>query len=110
VTAKWEKKPPYEGPVHQGCLNCPPVHTTAPMDMIIAVGFGVAAIIKDEEIIYMEGRIDDCFRTLAEFEEMAKEDPDHDWRALLDGPMRYRLYQRHGEGEWVLIESGPGFV
>ena len=108
--ARWKKQPPYEGEIHQGCLNCPPVEEIAPMDMLIAVGFGCAMVTCGKKVIYMEGRDDEGFHALAEFEEMAKLDPNHDWRVRLEAPLRGRVYQRHDIGKWVLIESTMGFA
>lgn len=109
----WEKQPPYEGRIYQGCLNCPPVTRQASMEMLIAVGFGVAQVTKDEELIYTEPINPESWEdlpTLNHFEQMAQEDPDHDWRVLLEAPLRSREYQRQGPEEWVLIASGPGFA
>jgi len=105
-----EYEKPYEGQIFQGCLNCPPVEKTAPMDMIIAVGFGVAQVTKDDELIYVEKPDEENYHELSEFEKMAKSDPDHDWRVLLEAPLRSREYQRQGDGKWVLINSGMGFA
>jgi hypothetical protein len=44
------------------------------------------------------------------FEEIAKKDPDHDWRHNLDLPLRSADYQRHGDGKWILLERGEGFA
>ncbi len=107
---KWQKLPPYEGKIYQGCGCCPPVERVAPLDMVIAVGFGVAQVTRDNELVFQEQPDDERLRTLAEFEEMAKQDPDHDWRVLLVAPLRSREYQRHDDGKWVLIDSGPGFA
>ncbi len=110
--AKWKGKlePPYEGSIHQGCLNCPPVERIAPLDMLIAVGFGIARVTRGKKIVFQETADDEDYHRLAEFEEMAKTDPDHDWRVLLEAPLRSREYQRQGEGKWVLIASGEGFA
>jgi hypothetical protein len=105
---KFEK--PYEGQIFQGCLMDKPVEKIAPMDMIIAVGFGVAQVTKDNELVYAEKPDEENFRELSEFEEIAKSDPDHDWRVLLVGALREREYQRQGDGKWVLINSGMGFA
>jgi hypothetical protein len=105
----WKKEKPYTGTIHQGCLNCPPVEQVAPMDMVIAVGFGIAQITRDSDFVYSEGDEDD-FPTLAQFEEMAAADPDHDWRCLLVAPLRGREYQRHDKGKLVLIASDDGFA
>ena len=106
----WEKLPPYKGPIHQGCLTCPPLGEIAQLDMLIAVGFGCAMVTKDGEVVFSESCDDNEYHVLAEFEEMAKADPDHDWRVLLEAPLRSREYQRHGPDKWVLIDSGRGFA
>lgn len=49
-------------------------------------------------------------KTLADIEAMAIEDPDHDWRVILDGPLRGRTYQRQGEKFWILVDSNRGFA
>jgi len=108
----WEKQELWEGPIMQGCANCPPVERIAPMDMVIGVGFGIAQVTKDNEIIFqetMEMDLDDL-PTLQDFEFLAEQDPDHDWRVLLEAPLRSREYQRHGLRKWVLIHSGRGFA
>lgn len=112
----WEKQKPYEGKVHHGCLNCGGTHDVAPMDMLIAVGFGSAVATKDGKVVYDEadvmrgsGNMDDL-ATLQQIEDMAVADPDHDWRVELHGPLRGREYQRHDAGHWVLIGSNQGFA
>jgi hypothetical protein len=117
--AKWKKVPPYKGSIHQGCFNCPPVIEKADLKMIIAVGFGKPEVTKDGEVIYsepLEWEIDKGIKsekdikTLAEIEKEAQKDPDHDYRCILDAPLRSREYQRHGKNNWVLISSGRGFA
>lgn len=109
----WKKVEPYQGTIHQGCANCGAVERVALMSMVIAVGFGVAQVLKDSEIIYSEPHnlkdIEELPR-LQKFEDMASADPDHDWRVILDAPLRNREYQRHDVGKWVLIASGRGFA
>ena len=109
---KWKKIPAWSGPVHQGCLNCPPVEQVAPMTMLIAVGFGDAHVSKDGKIVFREtSQIRSAdLPTLAQIEKKAARDSNHDWRIVLNAPLRSREYQRHGEGQWVLIESGQGFA
>lgn len=108
--SNWIKQLPYDGEIHQGCLSCPPVLRVAPMSMPIAVGFGCAMVTKDNEIIFMENSEDETIHILEEYEAMAKEDPDHDWQVTLLAPLRGRVYQRHGDQEWVLISSDEGFA
>jgi len=105
----WQKQKPYKGTIHQGCPNCPPVKQVADMHMVIAVGFGCAQVWKDEELVFDEMHAERRPR-LAEFEEMAAQDSNHDWRVILHAPLRGREYQRHGESKWVLIDSNEGFA
>ncbi|MCB1719526.1 MAG: hypothetical protein KDK05_30690, partial [Candidatus Competibacteraceae bacterium] len=88
----WTKEKPYEGTIVQGCLCCPSVLPVACLDTVVAVGFGIAQITKDGEVIFDEMEAQDTpwdeFPTLRKFEEMAKVDPDHDWRMNLFGPLR----------------------
>ena len=108
--ARWKKQLPYEGTIHQGCLNCPPVEQVADMNMLIAVGFGCAMVTRGKKVVYMEGPNDEDYRKLSEFEAMAVADPNHDWRVTLEAPLRGRVYQRHDVAKWVLIESNMGFA
>jgi hypothetical protein len=110
IPTGFEKLPPYEGMVHQGCLSCPPVLPIAELDTPVCVGFGLAQITKDDEVIYQDMSIAEEVPTLQEFEDTAQRDPDHDWRLLLEAPLRSREYQRQGFEKWVLIDSGMGFA
>ena len=108
---QWKKVEPWTGKIWRGCLNCPPVEQKAPLDTLVAVGFGYAAITRDGEQVYVEpARPLKRYRRLRSFERMAAKNPEHDWRLILDAPLRGRTYQRHGPGEWVLIESNGGFA
>lgn len=42
-------------------------------------------------------------------EEIAKNDPDHDWRIVLEGQLSGRTYQRHEPGKWALVKQNKGF-
>jgi hypothetical protein len=129
----WEKLPPYQDQIHQGCPNCPPVRKLARLNMVIAVGFGFATVTKDGELIFSESGMSalkhhyseklmrvmltcppallrEGFPMLAHIEELARHDPDHDWRVSLFAPLRGREYQRHGPGQWVLVDSNLGFA
>lgn len=109
--SNWTKLPPIKGG-YGGCLNCGYVYDVAPEGMLIAVGFGEAVVKKDGAIVYDENCCEDeqDFWTLEDAENAAKEDPDHDWRILLDAPLSMREYQRQGENEWVLVNKGIGFA
>ena len=94
------------------CGNFSKVGEVAPMDMIIAVGFGLACVKRGRKVIWQEKNDDEDFRSLSEFEAMAKADNKrkHDWRVILDAPLSYREYQRQGDDKWVLIRTGQGFA
>jgi hypothetical protein len=80
----------------------------------ISVGVGDAKLTKDGETIWEEDKTsdysyDDCM-SVAEAEELAKADPDHDWRIVIYGALSGRTYQRHGDMQWVLVEKNLGFA
>lgn len=114
--SNWEKLPPIKGG-HGGCLHCGYQYDEAPMDMIIAVGLGYAAVTRDGEEVYNEWNIPDdvpdsdeeVWWRVSKAEEMAQKDPDHDWRIILDAPLSMREYQRQ-DGKWMLVNKGPGFA
>ena len=97
------------------CLGCGHQHDTLPMDTLLAVGFGYAGVTKDGAAVYTENFEGDE-TTLVKFwrcqdaENAARQDPDHDWRIHLVGPLSERHYQRQGEDHWVLYEKGIGFA
>lgn len=82
----------------------------ADLDRPVAVGFGIAEIWRDDEVVFREGYDDEHFRYLREFEDMAKVDSDHDWRCILEAPLWMNEFQRQAPGEWVLVRTGPGFA
>ena len=115
----WQKLPPCHEP-HIGCLNCgggemrgnAKTEITATTRTRIYGGFGSWCIKRDDEIVYSppsEGEWTD-YPTLMKFENMARKDPDHDWRAQCDLPLRDATYQRQGRNRWVLVASGMGFA
>lgn len=110
IPTGFEFLPPFEGVIHQGCLRAPRIEGLASMGLMICVGFGIAQITKDDEIIYSDMSIADDVPLLEDFEGMAQQSPDHDWRLLLEAPLRGREYQRQGFEKWVLIDSNMGFA
>jgi len=108
--AQWKKLPAYEGQIYHGCLNCPSIKRRATLTTLISVGFGYAAVKKDGEVVFSERSTDKRCRRLRSFEMQARKDPDHDWRLILDAPLRGREYQRQGKNNWVLIRSDEGFA
>lgn len=136
----WTRLPPWTGTLHIGCLSCSPVPDNAHLcrlDRMLTVGFGDVTILKDETCVYSEqawaheqGYRDPAsmtdeeleaalatsgedlieYLTLAHFEAVAAEDPDHDWRVRFYAPLHEEEYQRQGPEAWVLIRSGEGFA
>lgn len=109
----WTKQPPIHGTIHGCFLN--PTYDIAPMDMLIAVGFGDARVTRDGETVYSELKLpkdatEDMFWTTQDAENEALKDPDHDWRIVLYAPLYGRIFQRQGDGEWVLIGENEGFA
>lgn len=101
----WVK--PTEAGARSGCLNCPPKPRTLPMNAVLAVGFGMVVVRKGDEVVWSG---DDEHRWIRRYERMAAQDPDHDWRVEFIAPLGEQTYQRHGEREWVLVETGMGFA
>jgi len=94
-----------------GCLNCGERPAEFPANGVIAVGFGYAALTKNGQEIYSEqASKDDDFMTGEQAEAIALQDPDHDYRIVLDGPLSGRTYQRQDVGKWILIEKNEGFA
>lgn len=112
---KFEKLPAIEAK-HVGCLNCGGNEQLAPLDMVIAVGFGSAYASKDGEMIYEEPNYndpkmkDENYKTVADIEAIAAKDPDHDYRIVKYAPLKEGEWQRQGEKRWVLIREGQGFA
>lgn len=95
-----------------GCPCCSTAAMVAPMDMLIAVGFGSACVTKNGELIYQEQSVenDNDYWTVKDAENEALKDPDCDWRIVKFGPLHGETFQRHGDGIWVCIESNRGFA
>lgn len=113
-----EKKEPCLKP-NIGCLNCGGGEMVRKEDEIVCAldtriyqGFGGWHITKDKELVFMADSDMEWedFPTLMKFEKMARKEPNHDWRAVCQLPLRDAVYQRQGENRWVLIESGMGFA
>ena len=108
MTTTWQKLPALDGrPNPCGC--CPPIPVRAHMDKTIAVGFGSAVVTRDGDVM-LDGEHADDWISFADAEALAMDDPDHDWRVELYGPLHGEVYQRHAPGEWMLVEKNEGFA
>lgn len=107
----YKKMKPIKGG-YGGCLHCGYQHEILPLDSYICVGFGMAYLEKDGVIVY-DGEKENDFRnvwTVEKAEELARKEPDCDWRIHFIAPLSERHYQRQGESMWVLYEKGNGFA
>lgn len=111
-TESWQKLPAVEGSV--ACLTCGcGARSDLPMDRTIAVGFGSAGYSKDGKPLWDEQEAGDDWdkmHTVQTVEDLAKADPDHDWRIYFEAPLYSAEYQRQAEGVWVLVRKGEGFA
>ncbi len=109
----FEKLPAVEGSI--ACLTCGcGSHDTLELDRPIGVGFGSAGYSRDGETLWEEGMRDpdseEPYPTAQEVENMAKAEPDRDWRIFYYAPLYESEYQRQGDGHWVLVREGMGFA
>jgi hypothetical protein len=80
-----------------------------PLDAVIGVGLGYAALTRDGRAVYEENGKRHCdLMTVAQAEELAQREPDRDWRIHLVAQLENRHYCREGTGLWVLYERGYG--
>lgn len=99
--------------LHIGCPHCSSAALNAPMDMVIAVGFGDAYVLRDGECVYSEQQAEnegEKYWTVRDAENMAASDPDHCWQIVKFGPLHGETFQRHSAENWVCIESNRGFA
>lgn len=93
-------------PVSGGCLSCPPKPAVLPLERVCAVGFGLVCVTRDGETVWAG---DSEKKRVAHFELRARETPG-DWRIRFSSALSEVLYQRQGEGDWVLVFRGMGFA
>lgn len=108
----FEKLPAIEGG-SGGCACCGYQYSHLPLQSLIAVGFGHAAVTKNGEEVYNEMNAEfknEDLWTAQDAENLAKEEPNNDWRIHLVAPLSERHYQRQEDGLWVLYKKGIGFA
>lgn len=99
----------YKEPVTRanvGCLTCGAPPTILPPNSILAVGFGMVNVTRDDEGMWSG---DDEEMTTYRWTRRAKKEPDVDWRIEFIGPLHEETYQFQ-DGQWVMIETGMGFA
>ena len=78
-----------------------------PPEAVIGVGIGYAALTRDGQPVYEENGKRHCeLMTVAQAEELARHEPEHDWRIHLVAQLENRHYRRTGAGLWEIYERG----
>lgn len=105
------KLPAIKGHECCGTCHCGPVNDLE-MERGIAVGFGSAGYSKDGEVLWQENGTEEWedIPKVQHVEDLAKANPDHDWRIYFFAPLYESEYQRQGDGIWVLVSKGQGFA
>jgi hypothetical protein len=85
-----------------------PIEDFLPLDAVIGVGFGVATLTRDGDVIYEEDGETAGPVTVAQAEELAQTFPEHDWCIHLIALLDDRHYRRTGRGSWKLYKRGYG--
>ena len=111
-----EGKPSLLPPIKEyisACLNCGVTRSLLPMNTYLYMDIGGGwTITKDGKHYFVEdvNKEIEKSKTLSEIEQEAKLEPNCDWRAVLNMPLRSSVFQRHGNNNWVLVEKGRGFA
>ena len=86
-----------------------PMADFLPLDAVIGVGFGIANLTRDGNVVYEEHGDEDARPiTVAQAEELAQRFPEHDWCIHLIALLEDRHYRRTGSGCWKLYKRGYG--
>jgi hypothetical protein len=86
-----------------------PIENLLPLDAVIGVGFGMATLTRDGEVVYEEhGSETEELITVAQAEELAQTSPEHDWCIHLVALLDDRHYRRIGRDSWKLYKRGYG--
>lgn len=86
-----------------------PIGSVAPLDMMIAIGFGSAVVTHDGKTVLDGDRALGWLR-VRDAEKRAKRDPRGCWQIHIDGPLWSAVWERKRPGKWVCIEAGRGFA
>ena len=86
-----------------------PIEDFLPLDALIGVGFGMATLTRDGDVVYEEDSSETAGPiTVAQAEELAQTFPEHDWCIHLVALLDDRHYRRIGDGLWKLYKRGYG--
>ena len=78
----------------------------------ICVGFGDAELLRNGVVVWLACGNDDWTDCMdgQTAETLAKEHPLDNWQIWLNAPLESSRFERNVDGEWILIETGKGFV
>ena len=96
-------------PVFIAARSTVPIQDFLPLDALIGVGFGMATLTRDGDVVYEEDSSETAGPiTVAQAEELAQTFPEHDWCIHLVALLDDRHYRRIGDGLWKLYKRGYG--
>lgn len=102
-----------------------PIDSVAPLDMIVAVGFGLAEVARDGKLVVDGERAarydlpaavrrrfcnDEGYVTLRKVERFAAKRPRSLWTVHIRGPLWDATWERRRPGKWVCTSAGDGFA
>ena len=109
-----ELLPEYTGIIYQGCLHCGGTTRLAGLESWVSWPYDSYTVVTRDGVPltldHHERDDNEDYLMLAHFEQLAVDDPDHDWRFSLVAGLRDATWQRHAPGTWVLIASGMGYA
>ena len=95
-----------------GCLTCSSAAVKASLKTPITA-YGEAYITKDGKMVYDGGSFrweEIKEKTLQTFENMARKEPNADWRFVRYTALHGETFQRQGNNNWVCVKSNKGFA
>lgn len=107
----YAKLTPLPGQIN-GCLNCG--YKASKLEMshkCYDYGFDFEFITRNGKTVFSTINLpekDNC--TMQKWENMARNDPDADWRFHYLGGLSETEYQRQGKNLWVLVRIGQGMA
>ena len=113
---KWWKEPLTEN-IHHGCLNCGGTETKLPIRTRLF--YPEWTLKKNGEFVDIipmipnDEPLQEAWKnlpTVIKIENIAKKDPNNDWQIEMFMGLRGGSYQRHGDNNWILIESNQGYA
>ena len=109
------KLKPLAEPPRSGCLNCGSKPAKLPMNWLL-IFYGGCSLLKNGKTVWAmpfghgEEEYEKKPWTLLKLENMAKKDPNNDYRLSISTPLWGGEWQRQGVKEWVAVKKDMGFA